>query len=218
MSVTKFLTSKVFLKQLLLALGAVVVLSFIILRWLSFTTNHGEFIAVPILKGKSLSVASLALEELDLVMEVQDSANYNPNYPKFSVIDQDPKPGAKVKEDRKIYITVNPSGYRKITVPDLKELTFRQAKPTLEALGFKVGKITYVDNIAKDLVLNVQYKGVDIRKNQRLPKTTAIDLILGNGSSGEIVEEIVNDTLPVTEPEVSLPETETEPEAELDFN
>lgn len=216
MSVTKFLTSKVFFKQLLLAMGAIVVLCFIILRWLSFTTNHGEFIAVPVLKGKSLSVASLALEELDLVMEVQDSANYNPNYPKFSVIDQDPKPGAKVKEDRKIYITVNPSGYRKVTVPDLKELTFRQAKPTLEALGFKVGKITYVNNIAKDLVLNVQYRGVDIKNNQRLPKTTAIDLILGNGNSGQIVEEVVNDSLAITEPEVGLPEIE--PETELDFN
>ncbi len=97
-------------------------------------------------------------------MQVQDSANYNPDYPKFSVIDQDPKAGAKVKEDRKIYITVNPSGYRKINVPDLRERTFRQAKPTLEALGFKVGKITYVDNIAKDLVLGMTFKGEELKR------------------------------------------------------
>lgn len=182
MSVIKFLTSKVFFKQLLLAMGAIVVLSFIILRWLSFTTNHGEFETVPELKGKSLSVATIELEEHNLIMEIQDSASYNPDFPKFSVIGQDPVAGSKVKEDRKIYITVNPSGYRKITVPDLKEKTYRQAKPTLEALGFKVGKLTYVDNIAKDLVLKVQYKGVDIRPGQKLPKTTAIDLVLGNGN------------------------------------
>ncbi|CAH8291300.1 PASTA domain-containing protein [Mariniflexile fucanivorans] len=205
MSVVKFLTSKVFFKQVLLAIGAIVVLSFIMLRWLNFTTNHGEFETVPDLKGKSLSVATIELDENNLEMQVQDSANYNPDYPKFSVIDQAPAAGAKVKEDRKIYITVNPSGYRKITVPDLKERTFRQAKPTLEALGFKVGKITYVDNIAKDLVLEVQYKGADIKKGEKLPKTTAIDLVLGNGNrpGGESNDE--GDSLPENESEDSSP-------------
>ena len=204
MSITKFLTSKVFFKQVLLAMGAVVVISFIILRWLSFTTNHGEFETVPMLKGKSLSVATIELDEHNLVIEIQDSANYNPDYPKFSVIDQDPQAGAKVKEDRKIYITVNPSGYRKITVPDLKELTFRQAKPTLEALGFKVGKISYIDNIAKDLVLKVQYRGVDIKKGEKLPKTTAIDLVLGNGNKVGF-SETVSDSLSINGSEDVLP-------------
>ena len=182
MSLIKFLTSKVFFKQLLLAAGAVVVLSFMMMQWLRFTTNHGEFETVPNLKGKSLNVAQLELEQNNLIMQVQDSANFNPDYPRFSVIDQDPSAGAKVKEYRKIYITVNPSGYRKIGVPDLIERTFRQAKPTLEALGFKVGKLTYVDNIAKDLVLQMQYKGKDIKQGDKLPKTTAIDLVLGNGN------------------------------------
>jgi len=182
MSLIKFLTSKVFFKQLLLAVGAVVVLSFIMMQWLRFTTNHGEFETVPDLKGKSLSVAEIELDQNNLAMQVQDSANFNPDYPRFSVIDQDPPAGAKVKEDRKIYITVNPSGYRKIGVPDLTERTFRQAKPTLEALGFKVGKLSYGDNIAKDLVLQMQYKGKDIKPGDKLPKTTAIDLVLGNGN------------------------------------
>lgn len=182
MSIIKFLKSKVFLKQVLLAMATIVVLSFIILTWLNFTTNHGDFQTVPVLKGKSVSVAEIALDENNLVMQVQDSANYNPDYPKFSVIDQDPKAGAKVKDGRKIYITVNPSGYRKIGVPDLRERTFRQAKPTLEALGFKVGKVTYIDNIAKDLVLKMTFKGEELKLGDKLPKTSAIDFVLGNGS------------------------------------
>ena len=182
MSLIKFLTSKVFFKQLLLAVVAIFVISFIILKWLNITTNHGDFQTVPDLKGKSISVAEIELDGNNLIMQVQDSANYNPDYPKFSVIDQDPKAGAKVKEERKIYITVNPSGYRKITVPDLTERTFRQAKPTLEALGFKVGKLTYIDNIAKDLVLEMQYKGETIKLGDKFPITSAIDLVLGNGN------------------------------------
>jgi eukaryotic-like serine/threonine-protein kinase len=182
MSLIKFLTSKVFFKQILLAVIALVVLCIIILKWLNITTNHGEFETVPNLKGKSISVAQIELDENNLVMQIQDSANFNPDYPKFSVIEQDPPAGEKVKEDRKIYITLNPSGYRKIAVPNLKERTFRQAKPTLEALGFRIGKLTYVDNIAKDLVLNMQFKGKDIKSGDKLPKTSAIDLVLGNGN------------------------------------
>ena len=115
-------------------------------------------------------------------MEILDSSNFNPDYPKFSVIEQDPLAGKKVKENRKIYLTLNPSGYRKVMVPELKERTFRQAKPTLEALGFEVGKITYIDNIAKDVVLKMSHEGQTVSSGSMLPKTSKIDLVLGNGN------------------------------------
>ncbi len=182
MSFFKFLFSKTFLKQLILAIIAVVVLCFIILRWLKSTTNHGEFETVPDLKGKSISVAQMELKENNLVMQIQDSANFNPDYPKFAVIDQEPASGTKVKEDRKIYLTLNPSGYRKVEVPDLRERTFRQAEPNLEALGFKVGNISYVDNLGKDIVLELKYKGKTLKPGEKLPKTSKIDLVLGNGN------------------------------------
>lgn len=165
-----------------LAIVALIVLCFIILKWLKVSTNHGDFETVPNLTGKSISVAQIELEENNLVMQIQDSANFNPKYPKFSVIEQEPLAGSKVKENRKIYLTLNPSGYRKILVPDLKERTFRQAKPTLEALGFRVGKLTYENNIGKDLVLRMLYKGKTIKPGDMLQKTSVIDLVLGNGN------------------------------------
>lgn len=181
MSIIKFLTTKTFFKQLLLAAVAIVVLVFFAMKWLKFTTNHGDFETVPELKGKSVDVAKINLNDNNLVMQVQDSANYNPNYPKFSVIEQNPEAGAKVKENRKIYLTLNPSGYRKVLVPNLKERTYRQAKPTLQALGFKIGRITYLDNIAKNQVLDVRFEGKSIKEGAKLPKTSKIDLVLGNG-------------------------------------
>ncbi|MCF7567231.1 PASTA domain-containing protein [Sabulilitoribacter arenilitoris] len=181
MSIIKFLVSKTFLKQILLVIVALVVFCFLMLQWLKSSTNHGNFETVPDLTGKSISVAKIELEENDLVMQIQDSANFNPNYPKFSVIEQDPPAGAKVKENRKIYITLNPSGYRKVRVPNLLESTLRQAKPTLEALEFKLGKLTYVDNIGKDIVLKMQHKGKIIQAGDMLSKTEKIDLVLGNG-------------------------------------
>ena len=182
MSLIKFLTSKTFLHQIILAVVALVVLSFIMLKWLNITTNHGDFETVPNLTGKSLEVAEIELEKNNLVLQIQDSANFNPKYPKFSVIEQDPIPGSKVKENRKIYLTLNPSGYRKVLVPDLKQKTFRQAKPTLEALGFEIGKLTYVNNIGKDMVLGMTHKGEDIKPGTMLEKTSVIDLVLGNGN------------------------------------
>ncbi|GAA4893496.1 hypothetical protein GCM10023311_17570 [Flaviramulus aquimarinus] len=183
MSIVKFLVSKTFFKQILLAVVAVVVLCFFILKWLNITTNHGDFETVPDLKGKSINVAQLELEDNNLVMKIQDSANYNPDYPKFSVIEQEPLSGTKVKENRKIYITLNPSGYRKMNVPEgLIDKTFRQVKPTLEALGFKIGRITYVDNLGKDMVLKLSHKGKTIKAGDKLAKTSTIDLVLGNGN------------------------------------
>ena len=183
MSIIKFLTSKTFLKQMLLAVAALVVLCLILLKWLDIKTNHGDFETVPNLKGKSINVVQVELEDNNLVMKIQDSANYNPDYPKFSVIEQEPLAGTKVKEDRKIYITLNPSGYRKMNIPQgLIDKTYRQVKPTLEALGFKVGKITYIDNIAKDMVLKLTHKGQTLKAGDKLPKTSVIDLILGNGN------------------------------------
>ena len=181
MSLMKFLTSRVFLKQIALALVALIVLGFFMLQWLKMYTNHGDFVEVPELKGKTLDVVEMELKDNDLQMVVQDSANYNPNYPSYSVIEQMPEAGSQVKENRKIYLILNPSGYRKVSVPNIIRRTIRQAKPTLEALEFKVGTITYVDDIGKDEVIAIKYKGKAIDPGTKLQKTSTIDLVLGNG-------------------------------------
>lgn len=181
MSLIKFLTSKEFIKQIALAIIVVLVLGFFALRYLKFTTNHGDFVEVPDLKGKTLEVVQIEIDDNDLRMVVQDSANYNPNYPKFSVIDQQPEAGSMVKENRKIYLTLNPSGYRKVGVPNVIRRTFRQAKPTLEALEFEVGNISYVNDIGKDEVIEIRHEGKKITPGTLLTKKSKIDLVLGNG-------------------------------------
>lgn len=204
MSIIKFLSSKTFLKQIGIAVGAIIVLTIILMKWLNISTNHGEFETVPNLIGKSISVAEMELKNNNLVMQIQDSANYNPDYPKFSVIEQEPVAGTKVKEDRKIYITLNPSGYRKVLVPNLTEKTLRQALPTLEAVGFQLGNRTYVDNIGKDVVLKMLHKGKEIHADTRLPKMSKIDLVLGNGNRPGMSTE--QDSLaPMSSGDIDLP-------------
>lgn len=182
MSLIKFLTSKVFFKQIALAIIALIVLVFIAMQWLKSTTNHGEFVEVPDLTGKSIETVKIEIKDHKLRFEIQDSANFNPNYPKFSVIEQYPLPGTQVKESRKIYLILNPSGYRKVEVPNVVRRTFRQAKPTLEALGFEIGNISYVDDLGKDEVIAIKHKGEELKAGDMLPLTSKIDLVLGNGN------------------------------------
>ena len=53
----------------------------------------------------------------------------------------------------------NPSDYKNVRVPDVIRSTLRQTKPTLQALGFIIGDIIYQDDLGKDEVLEMRYKG-----------------------------------------------------------
>ena len=177
-----FLRSRSFLIQLGLALVATVVLVLLALRWLNSSTHHGEFVEVPDFAKMSVMDMRNAVEDAGLRYEVLDSANYNPDYPRFSIIEQDPKAGSKVKEDRKIYFTVNPSGYKKVTVPNIIQVTQRNASSMLKAVGLDVQRVTHIDELGKDMVYYIKYKGKNINPGQKLPKTSKIELVCGNGT------------------------------------
>ena len=176
-----FLFSRVFIKQMVIAVTAIGVMVFFALKWLNYITNHGTFITVPNITGKSLEVGEIIIQDNDLRMEVQDSANYNPNYPKYAVIEQYPEAGTSVKSQRKIYLTINPSGYRKVSMPEVVRQTYRQAKPTVEALGLVVGKVSYEDDLGKDEVIKVYYNGKLLMAGELIPLTSKVDFVLGNG-------------------------------------
>lgn len=177
-----FLRSKTFLIQIGLALVLSVLLVFLSLRWLNGSTNHGEFVEVPDFAKMSVMDMRQAVEDAGLRYEVLDSANFNPEYPRFSIIEQDPKAGNKVKENRKIYFTVNPSGYKKVTVPNIIQVTQRNASSMLKAVGLDVQRVSYIDELGKDMVYQIKYKGKYVKPGDKLPKTSKIELICGNGS------------------------------------
>ena len=180
-----FLKSKVFFIQLGLALVVLVVLVFGILQWLKSSTNHNEFVEVPDLAKLSITQMREVIEDADLRYEVLDSANYNPDYPKYSVIEQNPPAGNKVKQNRKIYVTVNPSGYKKVSVPNIIQVTLRNATAKLRAVGLDVQRVTYIDEFGKDMVYRIKYKGKYIEEGFKLPKTSKIELICGNGNESQ---------------------------------
>ena len=182
MNLIKFLFTKVFWKQVAIAVVGVGLLVFLVFQWLSFTTNHSQRIEVPNLSKQTLSDVKIILEDIDLRYVVIDSASYNPAYPKKSVIRQNPEPGDIVKENRKIYLTLNPSSYRSVAIPDFYGKTRRNVETTLKATGFVIGnKPTWVLDRGKNVVRGLKHNNKDIEKGDKLPKKTVINLILGDG-------------------------------------
>ena len=174
MNFFRFLKSKSFFIQIGIAIVSVSLLIMGIKWWLSFTTNHDQKIQVPDLNKMSLSNVETKLKELNLDFLVIDSASYNPKYPKRSVIEQTPESGSFVKEKRKVYLTLNPSKYRDITIPDLNGRSKRQAITQLQSVGFKIGQFSYVSDIGKDVVRGLKSDGKKLRPGAKLAKNAII--------------------------------------------
>lgn len=203
MSLRKYLTSRTFFAQLFIAALIIAVLGYLFMHWLTFTTDHGKVITVPDLSKLTEEQVEEKLDELDLAYVLLDSVDYRKGYPKYSVVQQDPLPGAKVKEGRKVYIKINSSGFSSVRVPDLIEKTYREAAPTLRALGLQEGTITYIPNLGKDMVLEMRYKGRNIKPGDKVLKSSKIDLVLGDGKAS-YEEGIITDTI-ATPTEEELP-------------
>lgn len=181
MSFFRFLRSKSFFIQIGIALISLSLLIIGMKWWLGFTTNHDQKIQVPNLIKMSLSNVEITLKELNLDFLVIDSASYNPKYPKKSVIEQTPESGSFVKEKRKIYLTLNPSKYRDISIPNLNGQSKRQAITQLQSIGFKIGKFFYIHDY-KDVIRGLKSNGKKLKPGTKLEKNRVIDLILGDGN------------------------------------
>lgn len=181
MSVLKYILSKSFFKTSLKIIITALLLFLILVLFLRFSTRHGDFIDVPDLIGKNIQEFESELIELDLQYVISDSGNYNPEYKVNSVLDQLPKANAKVKQGRKIYLTLNASDFEMVQIPKITRITARQARKTIESLGFVFGEIEYVDDIARDEVISISHDGKELGEGDFLKRTSVIDFKLGNG-------------------------------------
>lgn len=185
MNFIKYIFSKYFFKQLFKAIVLTLFFVLILYFYLNITTNHNKYINVPELKGVNFNTAKLILEENNLSYVILDSALYNPDYPKFSILEQLPKSNSQVKKNRKIYLTLNPSNYGKVSVPNIIQITQRSANSSLLASGLEIGDVSYENNIGKDMVLEILFNGNKLNVGDMVPKKSKIDLVLGNGKSEE---------------------------------
>lgn len=192
MKFLKFLISKTFLKNFVLALVLTFIIIWFILKILDLYTLHGTSRTVPDLRGLTIKEVEKTLSKNRLQYVVVDSM-YSLTKPKGTVINQDPAPNSKVKRNRIIYITVIALNPERVSMPNLNDITLRQAVAVLETYGLKIGRLKYVPDIAENTVLKQMYNGEVIAPGALIEKGSKIDLILGRGISNEfaIVPDVV---------------------------
>jgi beta-lactam-binding protein with PASTA domain len=200
MSFRNYITSKTFFTQVLIAFGIVAVVAYAFFHWITYATNHGQEITVPNLAKLSAEQAEERLSELDLDYIILDTVDFNPDFPKLTIVNQEPKAGAKVKAGRKVYLKINAEKFTMVTVPDLLEKTYRQAVPTLKAVGLEEGSITYKPYLGKDMVLEMQFNGKTLKPGDKVLRSSKIDLVLGDGNV--VFDASSIDTLQVETPDL----------------
>ena len=181
MKILDHFKSKSLTKQIFLMILTLFIIFFIVYNSLKLYTKHNNYIEVPDLTGMKLDEAAEIIDENNLRFEVLDSSKFFIEIPNFSIISQIPKEYELVKKNRKIYLNVNPKNFQKITLPNVIQITKRNAESILTAIGFQIKEYSYIDNIGKDMVLDVIYNGEKILPGQKIPLNSEVDLILGNG-------------------------------------
>ncbi len=150
--------------------------------WLKSYTRHNKALRVPDITLQSLEEAVFLLKDNHLRFEIIDSIR-NAKHPAGVILEQRPQAGAKVKENRIIYLTINAQEEEYIPVPYVKDYSQRQAVATLKATGFHIANISFVPSEYRDLVLDVQFNGLSVEDGSTLPLGSGLDLIVGQGSS-----------------------------------
>ncbi len=180
LSMLKSLFNWKVLLNLVIAIGVFAGLVWLTFRWLEHHTNHGQEIPVPNIVNKSIHDAVKILDDTGLEYEV-DSANYNPKYRPFQVLQVYPAPGSRVKDGRTVHLTVNPRTWAPIAVPDVINKYSGLAFQRLDQVGLKIGDTIYEPSIQKDALLRILYKGNAVNPGARLPRFSVIDVVVGSG-------------------------------------
>jgi eukaryotic-like serine/threonine-protein kinase len=186
MNLITFLKSKTFRFHLILAIISAIVLLWVSLKLLDQFTRHGRTIEVPDIVGMDREQADQVLERMNLTPVINDSI-FDTSREKGSVASQNPAAGSEVKKNRTIYLTTVAILPEMVAMPDLTDLSFRQAQALLQTHGLLVGKLEYVPNIARNAVLQQKFNRGTIQPGTPIEKGTAINLVLGTGEGSSHV-------------------------------
>ncbi len=184
MNLKDFLTSRIFVKQLIASIAITLALVLLILLSLRLYTRHGRDFPVPDVFGMTEDEYSETLDDVHLKFRVVDTA-YNINVKPGGVIDQIPEAGHKVKRNRTILLTINATSPGKVALPKVTDISYRQAAVQLESAGLFAGKVTYEPSEFQNLVLKATLNGREIFEGEMVTKGTVIDLVLGSGEGGD---------------------------------
>jgi beta-lactam-binding protein with PASTA domain len=175
-----FLGRKKFYIHLLIIILLSLAILFAVLKSLDVYTRHGDVFVVPDFYGKT--VEQLKENHFDEYFQLMviDSV-FDNKHDKGVIMMQNPGVGSKVKQGRKVYLTVVAQMPEKTTVPNLKNLSLRQAMVTLDRSKLNVGRLEYVDYYARNAVIDQKINDETVEDGTEINTGTNIDLTVGKG-------------------------------------
>lgn len=184
MSLKNFILSRVFLKNLGLAITIFIGVMMILLIWMNLYTRHGQARPVPNFFGLTMQQADSVAKKDKLRYQVIDSV-YTTLVPRGCIAEQNPKPGFKVKKWRNVALTINAFNPEMVKVPNLVDLPVRQAIALIESSGLKMGEPRYKPDLSVNIVIEQLHNGKTVNEGDSLQKGSVIDLVLGKGLSNQ---------------------------------
>ncbi|SNS86571.1 PASTA domain, binds beta-lactams [Ekhidna lutea] len=189
MSFRKPTSVKDFLIHLGVLIGSGILIVIVVFYiWLPITTNHGETITVPDIQGMTVSELDDFLSKRNLRYEATADSSYSPDHPPLAVLRQVPKPNTKVKENRKIYVTLNAESPPKVRMPRVEDLSLRAAMMVLKSYDLKLGDVRYVPDVFFGVVHEAKMNGRAVLEGEKIEKGSLIDLIVGDGYGNTVFQ------------------------------
>lgn len=174
-------------KNLLTAVLIAVVLIIVLFFWLRRYTRHGVEVDVPNTVGLYLEEALPIVHAAGLKLQITDSI-YSRQVPLGTIVEQTPVADSHAKQGRTVYIVINAHTHKQIPIPDLHDISYRQAAATLRSIGIQVNnEYEYEPSEFKDLVLDIKVNGRSVAPGERLDEGTTVTLVVGFGKGTEMV-------------------------------
>jgi beta-lactam-binding protein with PASTA domain len=168
------------ISQCAIALVVIIVLLFIFHSWLNKQTEHGVEVEVPQITGLSIEEAQMLLKGNRLQLQVIDST-YSHKVPLGTIVDQMPAAQSMAKTNRVVYVVVNARQKRQVMLPELIDVSQRQAETLLRQQGLRVDSIEYEPSAYRGLVLDVRRNMMSVPAGTRLEEGTGVTLVVGMG-------------------------------------
>lgn len=175
----QFLRDKKFYINLLIILALGVVLLWLTFKLLDKYTRHDKVYTMPDFVGQDFREVEHEFSK-DFNFILIDSV-----YPKGqqpgSIYQQDPLPGSKIKKGRNVYAIIVAVTPEKTTMPNVKNLSLREAIGKLESSGLDIERLEYQDYSYKNNIIDQYYNGSPIKEGAELVKGSKIVLKVGIG-------------------------------------
>lgn len=170
------------LRNIVLAVCGVIVFLFVVSLLLNLFTRHGQQYTVPDLVGTRIDETRSLTAEAHLQLVTIDSL-FVPGEVPGAILDQNPKPGARVKSGRKVFVVINSVSPKTDIIPYVTGYSLRQAKNLIESKGFTIDRLIYQPDMANNNVIGQRYDGKEIVRGSTLTAPLGSSIVLTVGRS-----------------------------------